>query len=205
MEEAWKFDGRDDYVITSIDNLKALEDFTLVVWVKPGDLKKRSHIYWQGFEDLETRGEFAANGWGLEQELHLSTGDELGGGMYAKEKITFYFGDKEKSMKVSAPMSNLDWQQVAVVVENKANGATAEMYVDGVSAGKSSVNAQIDRDIWGRLFFGKAAKDGPQGDSDRDFAGMLDEFAIYDKALTADEVAKLCRRQNDGEICNGLD
>ena len=205
IKEAWKFDGRDDYVITSIDNLRALESFTIVVWVKPGDFKKRSHLYWQGFEDLETRGEFAGNGWGPEQELHLSTGDELGRGLYEKEKITFYFGDKEKSMKVSAPMSNLDWQQVVIVVENKAEGATAEMYLDAQFIGKSSVNAMIARDTWGRLFFGKAAKDGPQGDSDRDFAGLLDEFAIYDETLTADEVAKLCRRQNDGKICNGLD
>ncbi len=203
IANAWKFDGRDAYIITSLTEVKALDRFTIVIWVKPGDLKKRSHIFWQGDENLANRGEQAGDGWGTQQEMHLSTGDELGRNMYAKEKLTFYLGDNERSLKITTPMSKIDWQHVAIVVKNLASTPTAELYFDAHSVGKSSADGKIVRDKWGRLFFGKAAKDGPQGDSDRDFAGMVDEFAIYDVALSADEITKLCRRQNGGKLCNG--
>lgn len=199
---AWQFDGKSDYVITSSTHLKDSDEFTIMFWVQPSSLSKRSHMVWQGDLDEKNRGENAGNGWGKEQEFHISTGDELGLNKYDKNKLTLYFGDEINNLKITTPLKFVDWQHVAVVVKNY-QGGVAEIYLDGSLIGKEKLDFKIDQEKWkdATLYLGKAGRQGPPGDSDRYFEGMLDELAIYDYAVSADNIYRTCRRQNDGDIC----
>lgn len=202
---AWKFSGRSDYVMTSSTDLKDLEEFTIMFWFKPSDLsnRKRAHMLWQGDLNEERAGQYAGNGWGSEQELHLSLGDEIGLNRYEDHKLTFYFGDETNHLKISTPIKYTDWQHVAVTVRNTEAGALAKLYFEGSLVGKDFTNDQINREGWGEStsLLGKAGKDGPAGDWNRYFEGMLDELAIYDRILTSDEISQICWKQNDGVTC----
>ena len=202
INNAWNFDGSNDIVILTDKRLQSLNEFTIVLWLKPGDLLKRAHILWQGDEDKETRAENAGNGWGPHQEMHLSLGDEIGMSNYRINKLTFYVGDDKHNLKVSTEMNTREWQHIAIIVRNANTKPTAELVIDTVSRGTATASSAIKRDKWGTLRFGTAGRAGQPGDSDRDFRGSIDEFAIYDRALTSNELAKLCLRQNAGKTCN---
>lgn len=203
--KAWNFDGKTDYVITSSTHLKDLEEFTIMFWMKPSSLSllKRAHMLWQGELDEEGYRQFAGNGWGPQQELHLSLGDEIRLNQYLENKLTFYFGDENNNLKISAPLKYVDWQHVAVTVKNLNEGAVAELYLDGTSVGKATTDNKIKQDKWEKatLYLGKAEKNGPAGDSNRYFEGVLDELAIYGQILSPEKIFQLCRRQNNGNIC----
>ncbi|HLC75255.1 MAG TPA: LamG domain-containing protein [Candidatus Nanoarchaeia archaeon] len=203
VNNAWTFDGNQDYVVLTDKSLQQLNDFTIVLWLKPGDLLKRAHILWEGDEDKETRGENAGNGWGTHQEIHLSLGDELGRSNYRIDKLTFYMGDSLHNVKISTDLNTREWQHVAIMVKNADTKPTAEMFVSTTSRGVAGSASQIKRDRWGTLRFGTGGGPGPAGDSDRDFKGSIDEFAIYDRILTKNELVKLCRTQNNGKLCDG--
>lgn len=205
QNRALQFDGRNDNVITSSSHLQNLDQFTIMLWMQPASLSllKRAHLVWQGDLDEKSYGQNAGNGWGPEQELHVSLGDESGLNKYEDYKLTFYFGDENNKLKISTLLKYSDWQQVAVVVKNSEQGASAELYLDGVLVSDDAIDKKIDRQKWAgsTLYLGSAGKNGPAGDSDRYYEGKLDELAIYDKTLSAEEIFKLCRRQNNGEIC----
>ncbi len=205
QKNAWQFDGKDSYVVTSSTELRDLDEFTIVFWLKPTDLglSRRGHILWQGSLDLEGKGRLAGDGWGTEQELHLSLGDELGPRQYGKDQLTFYFGDENNNLKIAIPMKYVDWQHVAVAVRNSETGANAKLYFEGVLIGEDSTAQPISREKWQEttLRLGEAGKEGPAGDANRYYKGMLDELAIYDEVLTSDEISRLCWKQNKGVSC----
>lgn len=207
MNGAWKFSGENDYVSTSSTHLKKPDQFTIMLWVKPSSLSllKRSHILWQGDLNAESNGQFAGDGWGPQHELHLSLGDETALNQYKKQALTFYFGDEKNNLKISTPIKFVNWQHVAVTVKNSKTGAKARMYFNGVLVGEDSTSGKISREGWKEtsLQLGRAGKAGPAGDSDRYYEGMLDELAIYDMVLTAEEISRLCRQQNKGISCSG--
>ena len=51
INNAWNFDGSNDIVTLTDKRLQSMNEFTIVIWIKPGDLLKRAHIFWQGDED----------------------------------------------------------------------------------------------------------------------------------------------------------
>ena len=134
--------------------------------------------------------------------MHLSLGDEIGMSNYKINKLTFYVGDDKNNLKVSTEMNTREWQQVVIIVKNVNTKPTAELVIDTVSRGVAGASSPIKRDKWGTLRFGTAGRSGQAGDSDRDYKGSIDEFAIYDRALTTNELNKLCLRQNSGKPCN---
>jgi hypothetical protein len=203
VNAAWKFNGHNDYLVSSSNHLQSLKEFTIMFWMKPADLNllRRGHMLWEGEHDLANRGENGGNGWGPQQELHISLGDEVGLNKYKDHKLTFYLGDQQSSLKISKDISKVNWQHVAVTVRNTDKSSTAKMYLDGVLIGEQT-SKRIERDRWdGTMFLGKSTNKGPSTDSRRYYHGMLDELTIYDKVLSADQIYKKCRRQNKGEIC----
>ncbi len=205
VNRGWKFDNQGDFVITSSNDLLDAEEFTAMFWVQPAPraLERRTHIIWQGDLNEEKYGQYAGNGWGPEQEFHVSFGDEIGLHKYDDKKLTLYFGDEFRSVKASAKMTLADWQHVAVVVKNSLEGTEAKLYLDGNLVGEDRSDVKIRRDKWddATLQVGKAGRKGPQADQKRDFFGSLDELAIYDKALSSDEISRICQRQNKGIVC----
>lgn len=73
------------------------------------------------------------------------------------------------------------WRQVALVWD----GSTRFLYVDGVEAGRRSAS-QMDR-VTGAQRFGA----GPRLDSAQFWQGSMDDLRMYDRALSAEELAAL--------------
>lgn len=80
--------------------------------------------------------------------------------------------------------STQEWKEIAVVVEK---GKTT-LYIDGVKAGEQASSYLLSDILGSNSVFqiGKA-----NWNSGEYFDGMIDEFKIYDRALTADEIANL--------------
>lgn len=204
MNNAWKFDGRDDYVITSSNHLQGLNEFTIMFWADPEDLslKRRAHLLWQGEFEKNSVTKNTGNGWGPEQELHLSLGDELGVQKYKDHQLIFYLGDRKNSLKLAAPLTITGWHHFAVTVKSTDWRTTAELFMDGISVSKGKIDRKIDRSRWNSMLrLGAAGTYGPAGDSNRNYGGLLDEFTLYNRMLTAKEIADTCRTQNDGNWC----
>jgi hypothetical protein len=88
----------------------------------------------------------------------------------------------------AAPLPTDRWVHVAVTY----GGGTAVLYVDGQEAGR---NAQVTVDP---RYFGNHIRAGYLGRSqyaDPYLRGAVDEFRVYGKTLTAEEVAALAQAQ----------
>ena len=79
------------------------------------------------------------------------------------------------------PVSDGAWHHVALVWD----GSTRFLYVDGVEAGRRSAS-QMDR-VTGAQRFGA----GPRLDSAQFWHGSMDDLRMYDRALSAEELAAL--------------
>lgn len=87
--------------------------------------------------------------------------------------------DKVVLLTAPEPLPTDRWTHVAVVVDTVGEDR-ARLYVDGVPIAEAEVRTNL---LFGSLYLGGAA---PQG-----YAGALDEVAIFEGALTAEEIAEL--------------
>lgn len=91
-------------------------------------------------------------------------------------------GGRDSSNNVDAKAKTGEWKHIAVVAAKDRT----EVYVDGVKAGETAAKNTL-RDVLGDspvLQIGKAN----WGDGEF-YNGLIDEFKIYDRALTSDEIA----------------
>lgn len=78
-----------------------------------------------------------------------------------------------------------EWLHFAGTYDSTLNGGAAYLYINGVPEGSEPAriaNAQIASD------WGMGARVGLNIDDARPFTGLMDDFCIYKKALSADEV-----------------
>jgi hypothetical protein len=105
----------------------------------------------------------------------------------AKEKDAadgpiFSAGKDAKSFRLHAPTTDTNWHHVAAVVQH----GRLTLYVDGRPHGTPQ---PVDAVTSGNIEIGSA---GPN----LFFNGLLDEVRIYDRVLTADEIAAIHRREH---------
>jgi hypothetical protein len=190
------FNGVDAWVQTDLlDDLKTAEEFTMAAWfnteVTGNEIQQ--HMLWIG--------DSTGNGWGGQQETHISINHFAG---YV-DKLIFAFGD---GADTDGRMVNIiseedffdvnEWHHIASVVRifdgDTSRVTTGELYLDGQLLTpfvhefptREIVYDEILRDGWNMpLVFGQA------GNGQRKFVGMLDDVQIYNKALTAEEIASI--------------
>ena len=75
------FNGSSNYVSTPSLQLKTANAFTIGLWFKAGDTSFAHHLIWQG--------ENGGNGWGSQQEMHLTIGNRAGGTEHEQPAILF--------------------------------------------------------------------------------------------------------------------
>jgi hypothetical protein len=199
---AWHFNGQTNFVQTSSTHLKDIDMSTIMFWFKSSDLtnRKRAHMVWQGEIDEKRNGQYAGDGWGPEQEFHISTGDHVGIQKYEKGVIVFYLGDSKNSIKIKKPFRGSGWHHAALVLDNR-DGGYAQLFIDGTSVGRETIYNKISKDKWDTLFLGKAGKDGPTGDSDRYFGGKLNDLTIHHRLYTGPEIKNICYKQSNAKFC----
>jgi parallel beta-helix repeat protein len=178
------FDGTNDYVSTNFEFLKTADDFTIAFWFRAEATSFCRLMIWQG--------DSTANGWGGNQEMHISLGNQTTGQLNENDKLAFYMGSNiitsGKALHISTGFSDTSsWHFVAVTVQDLSSAPSAEMYLDGVSVGTSTMNASdLSRSGWNTgLRFGRP------GTSERFFNGRLDNVLVYNKSLSEAEINEL--------------
>jgi hypothetical protein len=187
------FFGGTDWVQTNlIEPLQNSDEFTLCVWFNT-DLtdEGQQHILWIG--------DVAGNGYGQEQECHLSVNH-----FTYLDKVVFNFGD---SLDTEGRMVNIvseddftdagAWHHLAGVIriiEGDTSMLTiGELYLDGELATpmvmeefptRDTVYYEVKRDLWNT-----ALRIGNSGVTDtRGFQGAIDDIQIYNIALTKEQI-----------------
>lgn len=162
-------DGTDGYVRLADDLLAGAAVYTLATWVRldgqPG--------VWSRVFDLGT---------GVTANMFLTP---LSGDGTLRYAITAAGAGAEQRID-AAPLPTDRWVHVAVTY----GGGTAVLYVDGQEVGR---NAQVTVDP---RYFGNHIRAGYLGRSqyaDPCLRGAVDDFRVYGKTLTAEEVAALAQ------------
>jgi hypothetical protein len=140
--------------------------------------------FWNGMPD-DSR---AVSGWlfsrgqdsGLSQwSDHLGVGGTSG---HSGKLIFFHGNDPAKVIAGTTQIPRWQWQHVVFV----RNGRAATIYLNGKKEIKTEVDGKFPTGF-NRVFA------GGRSDNDSNWEGRLDEIAIFDRALTADEVSSLVK------------
>lgn len=120
-------------------------------------------------------------------------GDHLGiGGMHTGEgRLIFYNGNTAKNVVAGrTPLKAKHWHHVALV----RDGKRVTVYLDGNTEPEFSTEIEDTRPDGASLFIGGRC------DSLFNFAGKVDEVAVYDRVLTAGEIARHNRASGAGPL-----
>ncbi len=151
--------------------LKDMDDITIATYVK-----------WYGGPNNQW-----LFGLGQDRNKYLFTSPMAGSSQ--KAAITLGSWQQEQGFSAGSTLKTHVWQHVAIVIDSKAK--TARLYVDGIQVGYNGnvtikpsdlYNASLDYSGYiGRSFYAE----------DPFFGGEVDDFRIYNRALSADEIASL--------------
>lgn len=165
--QALQFDASNDYVSIGAPSALAFTDtqsFTIAVWQQPSILTNRRSLV----SKVSTATKYIA----LENNL-------------TSPRFIMASGGGTASVTASISVDTAAWHHVVAV--RNAGADTVDIYVNGVAAGSAADNTT-----------GSAWNDSGNwriGDNENGFTsyfgGLLDEVAIFNRALTAGEVAQL--------------
>ena len=89
------------------------------------------------------------------------------------------------------------FQHIAFTYD-KASGV-GTLYVNGVIVAQRQLGSQLVANTKGDLWFSPIDKRSGRWSTDRAFAGVMDEIAIYNRALSVSEIQAICTEENHGE------
>lgn len=163
--------GAGQYVGLPDATVDGLRECTIALWVKLGELRTWSRAF-----DFGT---------GTGVNMFLAVDDGVG----PRFAITTSGGSGEQRVRGSARLPVGRWVHLAVTLA----GQTATLYVDGAAAGVNPAMTLSPADLgapknnWiGRSQYGDAT-----------LAGVIDEFHLFDRSLTAAEITTLMAADGD--------
>ena len=177
IDGANDFDGSDDLIQTTSNELKTADNLTLSAWIKADATSFAHHIIWEG--------QATGNGWGAQEEMHLSLGEWTTVGV--NDRLSFFLGnagDPATNTDVLALATDFtdvtNRNFVAVTASNLGTSPAAELFLNGASvATDTGTTAFTTRSLWDtNLRIGR-------DDSSRYFDGVIDEIRISNVVRTA--------------------
>jgi len=170
IEGALQFDGIDNYVNLPVGPLiSTLHESTMAIWVN-----------FSGPEGGVLRPIFNF-GTDTENYTYLSPRNDTAGSMH----VAIITGGEQTDLDASSGTLATGWHHVAVVLEQ----TNLQLYLDGQSVGIASPVAVLsDLGVTTDNWLGR-----PQWPNDAYFSGSLDDFRIYNKVLTQDEIIMIMR------------
>ena len=159
------------------------DGFTIMAWIKPTDVDG-----WRPLFQWEL-GTMYGEGPGL--SLNARPTDS--GGLWSG--ITTVTGNRLLASPRGLVIAGV-WQHVALTYD-KASGI-GTLYLNGVTVGRRQLIGppmSTKGDLW------ISRRNTHQGDwsSNRSYSGLMDEIAIYNRALSASEIQAICTEQSNGE------
>ncbi|MCI9080015.1 MAG: family 43 glycosylhydrolase [Lachnospiraceae bacterium] len=144
------------------------EEFTISYWVNPKTVNSATSMVFSP----------------VSLDEGLSIADNWGGATFPTVRI---WGSTDNDSYLDNWIDSADalcgkWSHITLTCD--ANGSYS-LYINGIKSGESQVNAAAANDLTGKqVFLGINFWDAS-------FDGLMDEVRIYDRALTADDVAEL--------------
>jgi hypothetical protein len=165
---AMSFDGVNDYMELPTGAVQDLSDFTIATWV-----------YWNAARTWERIFDFGSN-TGYYMMLTPRAGDGK-----ARFAITTAANYGESVIASTAALPTGRWVHVAVTL----SGSTGTLYIDGSAVGSSSniPLAPFRLGVGAQHWIGRSQYADPY------FNGKIDDFRIYNGALSATEVLTLAQ------------
>ena len=166
-----KFDGVNDYIQIPSNLSLTTGDFTINTWLKYGPGGGNSREIFSMYIDP---GQLL---------LYMEGGDDF---------LYFYMEDTDGdtiSVVDTTERTDNEWHMVSVMRE----GTTIKFFLDGVSVGTNDASSIDTLPNCTSLFIGAIDYGGGCGTSPSSFFydGYMDEFRVYDRALTSTEVTRL--------------
>ncbi len=176
-------DGTDDGVdVSSVVSTLKGSAVTISMWFKTNATDFAHHLFWAG--------EPTGNGWGTQQEMHITLGANSATGVATPNVLNFdmvdaanqYSGNVGNDLYITTPFTDTgSFHNVVVVI----NGNTATMYLDGTAVGTDTATT-LSKVNWSQAFIGRPGAAGA-----RFFNGKIDDVRIYNSALSASQVSSL--------------
>ncbi|GAA5200583.1 hypothetical protein GCM10023322_78780 [Rugosimonospora acidiphila] len=170
--QALQLNGQGQFVSLPTGIVSGLTDFTISTWVNPATVSTWSRIF--DFGTGTTRYMFLTVSAGSGPRFSITTGGSGG----------------EQQLNSTTRLSSKQWSHIAVTL----SGTTATMYINGVAVA-TNANMTLTPSSLGSTtnnWLGKSAFGDPL------LSASLDEFQIYNRALSAAEVQALTTSADGG-------
>lgn len=181
VQATWLFDGTNDYVSLSLNSVFQLPDSD---WSIYGRFKLSTNSVNPSFANIKLLD--IDNGTG-NSEYAIEITHVSG----TTDEVQFFADDNQIDTVIitstSSPLtSDTNWHHILAI----RSGNTFTLYLDGSQvATATNVNIDASSDMTDPLLFGSESPSG----IDRWFPGELAEWAKWDRALNADEIAGLSK------------
>ena len=161
-----EFDGGNDYIdIGTLSELNTSGDYSVSTWVK-----------------------FEATTLSLETIYGAGTATSARAWVIIIDSTTIRFGSGSAvdDFSPSSALTNGQWYHFVFTV----NGTTGEVFLDGSSLGTATVNASAST-AFNDFRIGGLSGGGGFGSTVNPIQGKMDEFAVYNRAITSTEVSNI--------------
>ena len=197
--QAFSLDGVNSFVkIPQSPNLNLTDQITISFWMKAA--ADNSMTTFQGLvaSDFYVIEIDAQNGrWGVNFALH-TTGNQAMDSSGISSSVNFSHTSQANAS--SAPVTPGQWHHIAATYDS----ANMQLYVDGHPWGKPMHETGTIVPMLPNSFVAIGSEDGrttcPGCVANRYFKGLIDDVAIFNRALSAEEIQALCKEQNNGEL-----
>jgi hypothetical protein len=161
------------------------DGFTIMAWIKPSDVSGL-HPLFQWLEKDDMSDEFELSSW---MGFRLSDGGALTGG------ITDGVGNRFLASNPGTLISGV-FQHIALTYD-KATGV-GTWYLNGVIVARRELSGAPES-TKGNLWISHRDDRPGYRSSGLCYSGLMDEIALYNRALSALEIQAICTEQNHGE------
>ena len=182
--KALEFDGFDDNI--SVPAIYPMSAVTIAMWVKPDQLAahRYSSLYsCNGWERGDISLRFKSNG-----TLEFAVCGNTGGNVSAEVANSIYDRFEEHAGAHYIDAYRGYWIHLAIVYDSTAG--TADFYVNG----QPNVHRTFSSALPASFACGQI---GGWDDGGRNFDGIIDEFCIYDHALSPEQVEEIAKFEHD--------
>jgi hypothetical protein len=168
------------------------DGFTMECWIKPASVS-RVMVIFENERELGT-------GNGADVGLGFAIHNTLPNGMSGPCLYANILDDGSNAHEIVTPAGVLtagNWQHIALTYD-KVSGIAA-FYVNGTEVSQSNLGSFTPQTSFGSILLGARTTFNSVSNPGDTFSGGMDEFGIYNRALSAAEIQAICTEQNNGQ------